>query len=132
MGLVRGVGAKRDVEWVADAAMSEVQGRTFAEELRVSPPTRTVYDSAADFFTAVNERAAVCYNEAALPSSSSALFPAVPSSTLVVTSSEGSSFSLWFMRVRILVTFLTSSSRLLDAGSLVLEGASMVPVVCNC
>ena len=129
MGLVRGVGAKRDVEWVADAAMSEVQGRTFAEELRVSPPTRTVYDSAADFFTAVNERAAVCYNEAALPSFGSAPFPAVPSSTLVVTSC---SFSLWFMRVRILVTFLTSSSRLLDAGSMVLEGASMVPVVCNC
>ena len=62
--MVGSVGAKSEEEWVADAAMSDEQGRrTFADELRVSPPTRTVYDSAADFFTAVNERAAVCYKE---------------------------------------------------------------------
>ena len=37
------------------------QGRSrFADELRVSPPTRTMYVSAADFFTAVKDKAAVC------------------------------------------------------------------------
>ena len=128
--MVRGVGANSDEECVADAAMSDSQGRrTFADELRVSPPTRTVYDSNADFFTAFNERAAVCYKEAALSSSGSVPFSAVPLAGLAVTSC---SFSLWLMRVRILVTFLTSSSRLLDTGSLVLMGASGIPVDSNC